>query len=242
MTIFRTFIESLINFLFPYQCLRCGKILDSAGYLCESCVEEINFIKPPYCHKCGHPLQEENINKKMLCAGCLKNKRSFYRLSRSAVIYDNSSKNIILSFKFFDQTENANLLSAMIKIAGKDIFAEGVDLIIPVPLHYTRLIKRKYNQSALLAQKLSKMTAVPYNNLVLIRSRKTKPQVEVSGKERITNVKNAFGVKNPQFIKGKRIVLIDDIMTTGSTVKECALVLKKAGAKSIDILTIARTV
>ncbi len=239
---FRAFIESIINFLFPYQCLRCGKILNSAGYLCDHCAEEINFIKPPYCYKCGHPLQEENTQEKMLCAGCLKHKRSFYRLSRSAVVYDNSSKNLILSFKFFDQTENANLLSAMLKIAGKDIFAEGVDLIIPVPLHYTRLIKRKYNQSALLAQKLSEMTSVPHNNLALVRSRKTKPQVEVSGKERINNVKNAFSVKNQKLIKGKRIVLIDDIMTTGSTVKECSLALKKAGAKSIDILTIARTV
>lgn len=187
-------------------------------------------------------MQEENTQEKMLCAGCLKHKRTFYRLSRSAVIYDNSSKNLILSFKFFDQTENANLLSAMLKIAGKDIFAEGVDLIIPVPLHYTRLLKRKYNQSGLLAQKLSDMTSIPYNNFALIRSRKTKPQVEVSGKERVINVKNAFSVKNQKLVKGKRIVLIDDIMTTGSTVKECAIALKKAGAKSVDILTIARTV
>ena len=239
---FKTFIESIINFLFPYQCLRCGKILNSAGYLCDHCAEEINFIKQPYCYKCGHPLQEENTKEKMLCAGCLKNKRSFYRLSRSAVIYDSSSKNIILSFKFFDRTENANLLAAMLKIAGKDIFSEGADWIVPVPLHYTRLIKRKYNQSALLAQKLSEMTAIPYNNLALVRSRKTKPQVEVSGKERITNVKNAFSIKDSAPIKGKRIILIDDIITTGSTVKECALVLKKAGAKSVDILTIARTV
>ncbi|MBP5399945.1 MAG: ComF family protein [Alphaproteobacteria bacterium] len=239
---FKKLIENIINFLFPYQCLRCGKILNSAGYLCDQCIEEISFIKPPYCYKCGHPLQEENIHEKMLCAGCLKNKRTFYRLSRSAVIYDNSSKNLILAFKFFDQTENANLLAAMLKIAGKDIFSEGADLIVPVPLHYTRLIKRKYNQSALLAQKLSEMTAIPHNNLTLIRSRKTKPQVEVSGKERLTNVKNAFKVKNQKLIKGKRIILLDDIMTTGSTVKECALVLKKAGAKSVDILTIARTV
>ena len=178
----------------------------------------------------------------MLCAACLKHKRTFYRLSRSAVIYDNSSKNLILAFKFLDQTENANLLSAMLKVAGKDIFSEGVDIIMPVPLHYTRLIKRKYNQSALLAQKLSEMTAVPYDNFTLVRSRKTKPQVEVTGKERLTNVKNAFSVKNSKLVKGKRIVLIDDIMTTGSTVKECAVVLKKAGAKSVDILTIARVI
>ena len=238
---FKKFFEDILNFLFPYQCLRCGKVLNKAGYLCDKCADEINFIVPPYCHKCGYPLQEENTKDHLLCAGCLKKQHTFYRYARSAVVYDNSSKNLILAFKFFDQTENTALLAAMLKVAGKDIFEAGADLLIPVPLHYTRLIKRRYNQSALLVQKLSKMTNIPYDNFSLIRKRKTKPQVEVSGKERITNVKNAFTVKCPNNIKGKRIILIDDIMTTGSTVKESALALKKAGAKSIDILTIART-
>ncbi|MBO7555938.1 MAG: ComF family protein [Alphaproteobacteria bacterium] len=239
---FKMIFEDLLNFLFPYQCLRCGKILNKAGYLCDECVDEINFITAPYCHKCGHPLQEENVQDELLCGGCSKKKHSFYRFARSAVVYDNSSKNLILAFKFFDQTENSALLAAMLKIAGKDIFEAGADLLVPVPLHYTRLIKRRYNQSALLVQKLSKMTDIPYDNFSLIRKRRTKPQVEVSGKERATNVKNAFEVKYPQNVKGRRIILVDDIMTTGSTVKESALALKRAGAKSVDILTIARTI
>ena len=216
--------------------------MNKAGYLCDECVDEINFITAPYCHKCGHPLQEENVQDELLCGGCSKKKHSFYRFARSAVVYDNSSKNLILAFKFFDQTENSALLAAMLKIAGKDIFEAGADLLVPVPLHYTRLIKRRYNQSALLVQKLSKMTDIPYDNFSLIRKRRTKPQVEVSGKERATTVKNAFEVKYPQNVKGRRIILVDDIMTTGSTVKESALALKRAGAKSVDILTIARTI
>ena len=232
-------IENIVDLILPRRCLKCGKLLENAGYLCDKCADEINFIIPPYCQRCGNPLHDENSQ---LCAGCASGKKRFYRLARSAMAYDDSDKNLIIAFKFFDRTENANLLAAMMKVAGKDIFAAGVDMFIPVPLHYTRLIKRRYNQSSLLAEKLSRMTGIPTENFALIRHRKTRPQVECSGRARVTNVKNAFSVKRPELISGKRIVLIDDIMTTGSTLKESALALKKAGAKSVDILTAARVV
>ena len=233
--------ENLLNFIFPRRCLKCGKVLFEDGYLCDKCVEEINFITPPYCYKCGHPISELTADGKMLCAVCAGKKRHFFRTMRSAVVYDNSDKNLILGFKFFDKTENATLLAAMLKIAGKDIFSQGADVLIPVPLHYSRLIKRKYNQSVLLADKLSKMVDIPVDRFSLVRHKKTRPQVEFSGRQRVDNVKNAFSVKHPENIKGKRIILIDDVLTTGSTIKECASVLKKAGAKSVDVLTIART-
>lgn len=239
---FGAFVEKIVDLLFPYRCLKCGKILDSAGYLCEDCVGEINFIKPPYCQKCGSPLHIADNDSPKLCGICSQNKKSFYRLARSAMVYDNSDKNLIIAFKFFDKTENAKLLAAMLKIAGKDIFDTGVDVIIPVPLHYTRLIKRRYNQSVLLADKLGHMINVPVDRFSLIRHRKTRPQVEFSGRERITNVKDAFSVKYPDKIRNRRIVLIDDVMTTGSTLKECAAALHKSGAKSIDVLTVARVV
>ncbi len=233
----RQLIDNILDMLLPRRCLRCGKILGVAGYLCDKCAEEINFITPPYCQKCGNPLHEENIR---LCAGCSGGQKRFYRLARSAMTYDDSDKNLIIAFKFFDHTENASLLAAMLKVAGKDIFDAGVDLLIPVPLHYTRLIKRRYNQSSLLADKLSKMVNVPVENFALIRHRKTRPQVEFSGRARVINVKNAFSVKHPEKIKGKRVVLIDDVMTTGSTMKESAQALRKAGAVSVDVLTVAR--
>ena len=235
---FHRLIENILNITLPYRCLKCGKILEQEGYLCDKCASEISFITSPYCQRCGQPLND----KVKFCAGCAGGKHRFYRLARSAMIYDDSDKNLILGFKFFDHTENANLLAAMLKVAGKDIFDAGVDLLIPVPLHYTRLIKRRYNQSALLATKLGEMSKISVDYFSLIRHRKTRPQVEFSGKARISNVKNAFSVKNPQQIKGKRIVLIDDVMTTGSTLKECSSALKKAGAKSVDILTVARVI
>ena len=128
----------------------------------------------------------------------------------------------------------------MLKVAGQDIFNAGADVLIPVPLHYTRLLKRKYNQSVLLAQELSYYTGLPVDSFSLIRHKKTQPQVKFSGIQRVKNVKNAFSVKNPEKLAGKRVILIDDVFTTGSTLKECALTLKKAGVRSVDTLTVAR--
>ena len=235
-------LDCFWDFILPRRCLKCGKVLSEPNYLCPECFKSINFITPPYCKKCGHPLFEENDESKMLCSGCAGRKRSFYRLSRSAMFYDESNKNLILGFKFLDKTENAGLLAAMLKVAGADIFEQGADVLIPVPLHYTRLIKRRYNQSSLLAEKLGKMINLPVDNFSLVRHKRTRPQTEFSGRDRVGNVKDAFSVKYPERVKGKRVILIDDVMTTGSTLKESARALRKAGAKSIDILTVARVI
>ena len=176
----------------------------------------------------------------MLCGACLRKTRTPFRLSRSALRYDEFSKNMLLSFKFMDKTENAPVFAKWLKLAGADIFKEGVDLIVPVPLHFTRLLKRRYNQSALIARELGKLTGIKVDYTSVIRHRRTKPQVQFSGHARISNVKNAFSVKHPERLKNKRVVLIDDVMTTGSTLKECALAMKKAGVKSVDTLTVAR--
>jgi ComF family protein len=156
------------------------------------------------------------------------------------VEYDDFSKRIILDFKFRDHLENRKLLTQWMLLAGKDIFNASVDLIIPVPLYFTRLLSRKYNQSAILTAELSKMTSIPADYKSLKKIRNTLPQVQCNGEKRRTNIKNAFQVKNPDKIKGKRVLLIDDVYTTGSTLNECCKVLLKAGATSVDILTVAR--
>ncbi len=234
------FFRFLFDSILPRRCRKCGQILTNEGELCEKCLSELNFIYPPYCKKCGHPLTDSENSGKMLCAVCLSRKRSPFRMSRSALYYDDASKNLILAFKFMDKTENARLLAAMLKVAGEDIFAAGADVIVPVPLHYTRLIKRRYNQSALLAYELGRYTGLPVDCSSLVRHKKTRPQVEFSGTERARNVKKAFSVRHPEKLAGKRVVLIDDVLTTGSTLRECAVALKKAGVRSIDTLTVAR--
>lgn len=163
-------------------------------------------------------------------------------MNRSAVLYDDFSKKAILSFKFSDHLQTAKLFAKWLNLAGKDIFDLGADLLIPVPLSFRRLIYRRYNQSALLAHELSKLTHIPVDVCSLKKIKNTKPQSLLAEKARLKNVKNAFELKKPLNIKGKRIVLIDDVMTTGATLSECAKVLLKNGAKSVDTLTIARVI
>lgn len=231
-------LSLLINAILPPRCLYCGKITNNDDSLCADCFDKITFITHPYCIHCGAPLIDKSIGD-LYCANCLTKKDNL-RYCRSAIIYDNFSKKLILDFKFFDHIENKKLLANWMFFAGKDIFDAGVDLIIPIPLHHLRLFKRKYNQSAILSAELSKLTNIKTDYKSFIKIRSTQPQSECSGKKRITNIKNAFIVKFPENIKGKRILLIDDVYTTGSTLRECAKVLKKAGAKSVDALTIAK--
>ena len=238
-----SWLTDIINYILPPRCLKCGKPLVTNTGLCEECFSEINFITSPYCYKCGHPLETDSFsNAKMLCGRCMRRHNHLFRLSRSAFAYDEASKNLITNFKFCDKTENARFLAQTMFVAGKDIFENGIDMIIPIPLHFRRLVVRRYNQSALLAQELSKLSNCQAECTCVIKHRHTRPQVELSGLARVRNVKGAFWVKYPERVKNKRILLVDDVVTTGSTLRECALVLKKAGAKSVDTLTVARVI
>ena len=222
--------------------MHCGKILNQSDGLCLECFAQINFISSPYCQQCGRPFANAQTSKKLICGHCLKDKRNPFRMIRSAFTYDDFSKKLILDFKFYDRTDNAKSLAKWLKLSSKDMLEAGVDLIVPVPLHYTRLIKRRYNQSALLASALGKMTGVEVDCLSVVKHKNTKPQVEFSGRARVQNVKKAFSVKNLSAIKGKRILLVDDVYTTGSTLRECARAIKAAGALSVDGVTIARVI
>ncbi len=238
-----TWLTDVINFVLPPRCLNCGRILAENTGLCASCFDEIAFITKPYCRKCGHPLETAAVSgERMLCGRCLKTNNRPFRLCRSAFAYDEASKNLILNFKFRDKTENARFLAQVMYVAGEDIFNAGIDVIVPVPLHFLRLLGRRYNQSALLARQLSGLSGCPADCTSVVKHRRTRPQVELSGLARVRNVKGAFTVKHPKMIAGKRVLLVDDVLTTGSTLKECAMVLKKAGAKSVDALTVARVV
>lgn len=234
--------SDIINFILPPRCLKCGIVLNHSDGLCPDCFNEIDFISRPYCQRCGLPFENLKAGSALLCPQCVRDKHPVFRMNRSAFKYNEISKPLILSFKFYDKTENAPALAQMMARAARDIFDAGVDVIIPVPLHYTRLIKRRYNQAALLAKELGKISGIPVDYTSVIRNKRTRPQVEFSGHARVKNVKNAFSVKSPSKIKGLRILLIDDVMTTGSTLKECALAMKAAGAISIDTLTAARVV
>lgn len=234
--------HSFINFILPPRCALCGHIMKIDKGICDSCIQNIEFLKPPVCYRCGQPLSEvtHQSHGHLLCGRCLQSKRHVFRFVRSAFAYDDFSKKMILDFKFYDHTDLAVLLAKMLYVAGEDIFKSGVDVIVPVPLHYTRLIQRKYNQSSLLAEELGRLTGIKVDNFSLRKNRRTKPQVECHGTDRLRNLKGAFVVKKPAAIKGKKVLLIDDVLTTGSTLKECGITLKRSGAASVDSLTVAR--
>ena len=234
-------LKDILNFLLPPRCINCGTIINDENGLCAECFNKLTFISAPYCKCCGLPFEEiVGANKNTLCPNCLKKNKKNFRYARSAIKYEAISKNMILAFKFADKTENSKVFAKWLKLAGADIFKEGTDVLIPVPLHYKRLVTRRYNQSALLAKELSLLTSVPTDYKSLIKHKSTKPQVSFTSAGRRKNIKGAFSVKFPDKIKDKRIVLIDDVYTTGSTLNECAKVLLQAGAKSVDFLTIAR--
>ncbi len=231
-------LKSVLDTILPPRCLLCGKILSGENGLCEDCFSKINFISAPICQKCGHPLPTDSAAT--YCANCTGENQLPFEMIRSRVKYDESSKPLIINFKFHDKTEYGLFLAHWLYSAGRDIWQNSPDILMPVPLHPKRLLYRRYNQAAILCRELGKIANIPVDYDALIRQVHTRPQVEFSGHERVKNIKGAFYVRKPERVKGRRIVLIDDVFTTGSTLKECALCLLQNGAAAVDALTVAR--
>lgn len=238
----KNILKYILNIILPPRCPYCGKIVVLDHTLCESCFNKLHFITAPYCRICGNPIEnEEDAKTGLICAHCSSHKRTI-RMVRSALVYDDFSKKTILDFKFYGKVQNACLLAKWMYAAGSDIFKAQADIIIPVPLSYRRLLRRGYNQSAILAQQLSKQTGIKADVTSFKKVKHTKPQSSLSENARLKNVHNAFKVVKNNNIKDKHVILIDDVMTTGATLNECAKVLLKAGALSVDALTVARVI
>lgn len=230
----------LLNFIFPPQCLQCDARVPNHGTLCLPCWQQVRFISDPVCECCGLPF--EFAESGAMCADCLHT-RPPYAQARSALCYDDHSNKLITRFKYADQTHLAVTYAPWLIVAGRELIAQ-TDVIIPVPLHYVRLVSRRFNQSVLLAQALSKKTGLPTLPDALVRTRHTRRQTGLTRKQREDNVKGAFLLrpKCAHAIKGKTLLLIDDVLTTGSTIEQCTKALLKAGAMRVNVLTLARTV
>ena len=240
--------EGLLNFVFPLDCKICEKpIRESKGYsICEDCFETIELIERPYCVKCGKPLIHADAfkqNREVLCFDCKRNKYSF-EFSRSIGIYDKVLKKCIHLFKYHGEKKLAKPLGKLMVdyLLKNNEFKNKLDLIIPVPLHKNDLKKRGFNQSVLLGKVIGNYFSIPVGESVLIKKNLTPFQVNLSKKEREKNILRAFSVEKPEEIKGKNILILDDVFTTGATVEECAKELMKARAKNVFVLTLARTV
>lgn len=233
------FVRAAMDIVLPPRCLTCRVAVEAQGSLCVTCWSRLNFIAGPVCAACGLPFAHE-IGPDALCAACIR-KRPGYDRARAALVYDDASRGLILGFKHGDRTEAAPALARWLSRAGAELIAEA-DVIAPVPLHRTRLLARRYNQAALIANALGGGRRVVPD--LLERKRRTPSQGGLNARERRLNVRGAFLLRerHRELVHGKRILLIDDVHTTGATLEACARTLKRAGSVAVDTLCVARVV
>ena len=219
----------------------CGAETDAAGRLCPDCFRLTGFITEPLCVRCGVPFANAALGgQERLCPGC-RDLPPVFRRARAALRYDAQGRRLVLPFKHADRTELATVLAPHMVRAGAALLDEA-DLLVPVPLHRTRLFTRRYNQAALLAQAVGRMAGRPSLPDALVRRRATASLGEKSAAQRAAEVAGAFAVKESRAAQllDKRVLLIDDVMTSGATANACAGVLLAAGVRSVDVLAAAR--
>lgn len=232
--------NKILNCLFPSSitCFVCGdEVRESKHCLCDRCESEIPSVKK-FCLKCGSPI----YSSAKYCLTCKNNVRHF-DVARSPLIYKDSVAKAIKEFKYDGKTYLAKhfasfMFEEFLKFKNELL---PIDIIVPIPLSAERLIQRGFNQAELLAKELSKLTKIETVTNCLVRIKNTSTQTALSFKERQENLEDAFKVENKNLVKGKVILLIDDVLTTGSTTSHASEKLKRAGAKAVYVLTAATT-
>lgn len=236
-------MRRVLDAVLPPLCLSCGAVVAEPGSLCPQCWGRMGFLSAPHCHACGHPFDVDSGGEgEMLCGPCLAKPPPWGR-ARAVLRYDDASKPLILRFKHADRLEGAPAFARWMVRAGAELLAEA-EILVPVPLHRWRLLARRYNQAALLALAVGRQSGVAVAPDALIRLRRTLSQGHMDREQRRRNVAGAFAVseRRRDLVTGKRVVLIDDVLTTGATLGECARVLLKTGAARVDVLTLGRVV
>ena len=232
--------RAVLDVLLPPQCLLCEQVVEAPGQFCVECFCEVSFVSAPFCPRCAVPLAYANQAIHGVCPRCAT-APPVWRQARAALRYDAQSKRLILPFKHADRTDLAGPLAAMMVRAGADVLA-GADLLVPVPLHPSRLRARRYNQAVLLARQIARRTHVELFPDALVRLRATAPLGELGAVARAEAVAHLFAPRRGAGIRlaGQNVVLIDDVLTSGATATECCLALQAAGAAQVDLLVAAR--
>jgi ComF family protein len=230
----------MVDAVLPPLCLICRQGVADPGTLCPACWSRQTFIATPLCAACGVPF-DLDPGLGALCGFCVSHPHRFAR-ARAVLRYDAQSRPLILGFKHADRLEGAPAFAAWMARAGAELLADA-ELLVPVPLHRWRLASRRYNQAALLAGALAERSGVATAPLALVRRRSTPPQGRMNHAARQRNLAGAIAPgPAAAAIVGRRVLLIDDVLTTGATADECARVLLAAGATAVDVLTLARVV
>lgn len=220
----------------PHRCVDCSVITGSDSSLCPNCWKKYIFIDEPWCRICGSPFEIETDS---LCLSCL-HKKPPYTKSRSLFKFNENSRLLIHKFKYHDRTYLVNFFASLLYSKYKSLIDEA-DIITCVPMHKMKRLFRLYNHSHMLAKEISKISGKEFIYEILHKSKYTKSQAFLSKLARKENLKGSIICKYPERACGKKIVLIDDVITTGSTINLCSRVLSSAGAKSISVISIAKT-
>jgi ComF family protein len=236
-------IGGIIDLLYPPWCVVCkeNRASPKDGLVCSACVARIPHLTPPFCAKCGSPYPG-NITIDFICSNCASIRYEF-TYARSAILATGIALDLIHAFKYQQATWLEPLLGRLfVEAALPDLTSTKWDLIVPVPLHPTRERERGFNQAYVLAKYLSGATQIPIKS-VLRRTRYTHTQTTLSKQARLENVQEAFALATtPNLVKNKRVILVDDVFTTGATTNACAKVLRRAGATQVAVWTLARGV
>jgi len=229
----------LVDLLLPPSCVLCGTAVRAASGLCAACWGMLRFIEEPCCPVTGRPLAHEGEVADFLSAPALAAGRSWDGV-RAAVLFNDAARRLVHGLKYHDRHEGMALMAALMARAAGDRLRPGT-LVVPVPLYGRRLWRRRFNQSALLARWMARMSGARYVPEVLCRVRPTRPQVGLSGDDRRRNVRGAFAVPEEQAaaVHGRQVVLVDDVMTTGATAEDCCRALRGAGAERVEVLVFA---
>jgi ComF family protein len=231
--------SALLDFFLPRLCVFCGEVTEgeAPAAVCPACEGKIEWVASPLCPCCGR-LFPNRDGADHLFGSCQTDPPPFAR-ARAATLYDEEGPagQAIKRFKYSRRLDMLPVMQHWLRRPLCLELVQQIDLVAPVPLHSSRLKQRGFNQALLLAQAFPE---IPLERELLARKRHTPPQAGLNPRERRDNVKGAFAVPRPDLVKGKRILLIDDVFTTGATVKECAQVLRRAGALEVDIITVAR--
>jgi ComF family protein len=234
-------VAATVDLLLPPGCPGCRRPMGDDRGLCVDCWSTLRPIEEPWCERLGIPFPYD-LGPGTLSAAAIADPPAFDR-ARSAVAYDGIAPDLVHAFKYADRTDLAGLIAAQMLRAGRDLLVE-CDAIVPVPMHRVRLFRRRFNQAALLAREIARRSGRPYRPLLLLRPRHTRQQVGLTREGRAENMRGAFAVPEParREVRGRSILLVDDVLTTGATLEAAARVLKRAGAARVDVLTFARVV
>lgn len=240
--IIRALSRGGLDLVLPPGCMACRAAVDQPGCLCAACWSRLVFISRPFCDRLGTPLAYESEGAPAISPAALADPPAYGR-ARAVALFGDVARDLIHALKYSDRLEVAQPMAQMMARAGDDILADA-QALVPVPLHAMRLWRRRFNQSAALARGIGAEVDVPVQTGWLARQRATIPQVGLDRQARASNVAGAFMVPEMMRgeVRGRSIVLVDDVLTTGATIDACAKALLRAGAARVDVLVFARVV